>query len=114
MERRPEWVFEPASPMGGATGNAFANILQAAGMLPEAGLAREAIQNSCDGDGTEGKTGPVEIRFREGPFARPLDEHRIETFAKVPLRLQSCAAGDSTAAIVRARIRALEHFNLAA
>lgn len=44
----PRWVFEPVGPMGGATGNAFVNTLQAAGMSPEAELAREAIQNSCD------------------------------------------------------------------
>lgn len=48
MAGRPEWVFEPVGPMGGATGNAFANTLQAGGMAPEAELAREAIQNSCD------------------------------------------------------------------
>ena len=43
-----KWIFEPVGPMGGATGNAFANVLQAAGIRPEAELAREAIQNSCD------------------------------------------------------------------
>ncbi|GIV03746.1 MAG: hypothetical protein KatS3mg015_2576 [Fimbriimonadales bacterium] len=43
-----KWSFEPVGPMGGATGNAFANVLQAAGIIPEAELAREAIQNSCD------------------------------------------------------------------
>lgn len=46
--QRPEWIFERVGPMGGATGNAFANTLQAGGMTPEAELAREAIQNSCD------------------------------------------------------------------
>lgn len=44
----PQWVFEPIGPMGGATGNAFVNVLQAGGIPPEAELAREAIQNSCD------------------------------------------------------------------
>jgi hypothetical protein len=43
-----QWTFEPVGPMGGATGNAFANVLQAAGIKPEDELAREAIQNSCD------------------------------------------------------------------
>jgi hypothetical protein len=42
------WIFEPVGPMGGATGNAFADVLQGAGIMPEAELAREAIQNSCD------------------------------------------------------------------
>lgn len=45
---RASWTFEPVGPMGGATGNAFADVLQAAGIIPEAELAREAIQNSCD------------------------------------------------------------------
>jgi hypothetical protein len=48
MAARARWSFEPVGPMGGATGNAFANVLQGAGMIPEAELAREAIQNSCD------------------------------------------------------------------
>ncbi|GIW91343.1 MAG: hypothetical protein KatS3mg109_1775 [Pirellulaceae bacterium] len=48
MTRHATWTFEPVGPMGGATGNAFANVLQASGIIPEAELAREAIQNSCD------------------------------------------------------------------
>lgn len=48
MPASPEWVFEPIGPMGGATGNAFVNLLQGGGISPEAQLAREAIQNSCD------------------------------------------------------------------
>ncbi len=48
MPGHAKWSFEPVGPMGGATGNAFANVLQAAGIIPEAELAREAIQNSCD------------------------------------------------------------------
>lgn len=34
--------------MGGATGEAFVNTLHGTGMSPDAVLAREAIQNSCD------------------------------------------------------------------
>jgi len=45
---KPKWIFEPVGPMGGATGNAYVNTLQGAGMSPLAELAREAIQNSCD------------------------------------------------------------------
>jgi hypothetical protein len=48
MAGHAKWIFEPVGPMGGATGNAFANVLQAAEISPEAELAREAIQNSCD------------------------------------------------------------------
>ncbi len=39
--------------MGGATGNAFANTLEASGLTPAAELAREAIQNSCDAANAE-------------------------------------------------------------
>jgi len=42
------WYFEPHSPMGGATGEAFTNTLQGSGMPTESVLAREVIQNSCD------------------------------------------------------------------
>lgn len=48
MAGASKWIFEPHHPMGGATGNAFANILQGSGIAPAAELAREAIQNSCD------------------------------------------------------------------
>lgn len=48
MAGASEWIFEPVGPMGGATGNAFANTLQGSGIAPAAELAREAIQNSCD------------------------------------------------------------------
>lgn len=43
-----KWVFQKTPRMGGATGEAFVNTLQATGMSPDAVLAREAIQNSCD------------------------------------------------------------------
>jgi len=56
-----KWSFEPVAPMGGATGNAFANVLQAAGIIPEAELAREAIQNSCDAAKGERR---VRVAFR--------------------------------------------------
>lgn len=45
---KPRWNFEKIGKMGGATGSAFADTLQGAGIPPEAELAREAIQNSCD------------------------------------------------------------------
>jgi hypothetical protein len=41
---RPNWVFELTSPMGGASGEAFANTLASSGMPPAAVLARESIQ----------------------------------------------------------------------
>ena len=61
MTPKPEWYFEPVGPMGGATGNAFANVLEAAGIDPEAKLAREAIQNSCDAGMAERR---VRVVFR--------------------------------------------------
>lgn len=42
------WVFERTPRMGGASGEAIINTLQATGMSPAAVLAREALQNSCD------------------------------------------------------------------
>lgn len=42
------WRFERVGPMGGATGGAYRNALDATGITREARLAREAIQNSCD------------------------------------------------------------------
>jgi hypothetical protein len=48
MKEQPNWYFEAVGPMGGATGNAYANTLQGAGRTPEEELARESIQNSCD------------------------------------------------------------------
>lgn len=48
MAGTSKWIFEPVGPMGGATGDAFANTLQGSGLPPAAELAREAIQNSCD------------------------------------------------------------------
>lgn len=58
---QPKWYFEPVSPMGGATGSAFANALSGAKMPPEEELAREAIQNSCDATQQDTKT---KIAFR--------------------------------------------------
>lgn len=48
--------------MGGATGNAFVNILNAAGVPPVASLVREAIQNSCDAAADPGRN--VRVVFR--------------------------------------------------
>src|SRR5690606_2478736 len=42
------WEFEQTPPMGGATGEAFSNVLMGTGMVPASVLAREAIQNSVD------------------------------------------------------------------
>jgi hypothetical protein len=64
--------------------------------------------SSRDGDGQQGDTGPVEIHFREGPAARPRDGHRIETVAKVVLRLRPEADDDRMDAIVRVRVPLLE------
>lgn len=62
MPGSAKWIFEPVGPMGGATGNAFVNVLQAAGITPEAELAREAIQNSCDA--AKGNDRRVRVVFR--------------------------------------------------
>jgi hypothetical protein len=45
---KPTWKFEQISPMGGATGEAYANTLTGSGLPPDGLLAREAVQNSCD------------------------------------------------------------------
>lgn len=55
------WEFEPTGRRGGATGEAFANTLQATGMSAAAVLAREAIQNSVDAHESDEK---VRIQFR--------------------------------------------------
>ncbi|CAN7487180.1 hypothetical protein [Variovorax paradoxus] len=55
------WIFHSGDPMGGATGEAFANTLKSPGMLPEHVLARESIQNSVDA-GVESLK--VVIKFR--------------------------------------------------
>lgn len=100
MAGRPEWTFEPVGPMGGATGNAFANTLQAGGMTPEAELAREAIQNSCDA-AKEGER-RVRVVFRlvtldGGSKSRFLDDLSLEQgigprIPAVALSLDNCLA----------------------
>ncbi|HXF52066.1 MAG TPA: hypothetical protein VNM43_10325, partial [Dehalococcoidia bacterium] len=47
--------------MGGVTGGAFGNILEASGLPAEVELAREAIQNSCDASAGQR---PVLVRFK--------------------------------------------------
>lgn len=103
MARRPEWVFEPVGPMGGATGNAFTNTLQAGGMPPEAELAREAIQNSCDA----AKQGERRVRIvfrivtlnadRKNRFLADLSLQRGigERIESVPLAPDNCLARPS-------------------
>lgn len=49
--------------MGGATGSAYTNPLLGSGMPPEAILAREAIQNSCDAE-LKNTNQKVKIQFR--------------------------------------------------
>jgi hypothetical protein len=61
-----------------------------------------------DGNGQIGDTGPVEIRFREGPAVRPRGERQIESVAKVALRLRPEAEDDRMEAIVRVRVPLLE------
>ena len=65
VAERPCWIFEPVRLMGGATGSAFASTLQATGIAPEAELAREAIQNSCDASREEKRQVKVEFRIVE-------------------------------------------------
>ena len=55
------WAFERTPKRGGATGEAFANTLQATGMSTAAVLAREAIQNSADAHIGDEK---VRVEFR--------------------------------------------------
>lgn len=61
--KKLEWVFEKTPRMGGATGTAFTNTLLGSGIIPEALLAREAIQNSCDAKSKQGQE-KVKIVFR--------------------------------------------------
>ena len=42
------WMFQESSPMGGATGEAYSNVLLGTGMNPASVMAREVIQNSVD------------------------------------------------------------------
>ncbi|GIW41482.1 MAG: hypothetical protein KatS3mg076_2059 [Candidatus Binatia bacterium] len=74
MDLDARWEFERVSPMGGATGNAYANTLQGAGKSPEEELAREAIQNSCDA--ARARNGRVRVDFR----VVNLHGRRAETF----------------------------------
>lgn len=60
---KASWLFEQTPPMGGATGEAFANTLLGTGMSPDGVLAREAIQNSCDAANDPDKE-KVRIVFR--------------------------------------------------
>lgn len=55
------WIFQRSEPMGGATGEAYANTLGSPGMLQGHVLAREAIQNSSD---AALKGSKVRVRFR--------------------------------------------------
>ncbi len=71
-------------------------------------LARLFRPNVHDGDRREGETEPVEIRFREGPVARASSDGRIETFAKVALRLSEKAEDDRVEAVVRVRVPVLK------
>lgn len=48
MSTQVRWTFQPADPMGGATGTAFVNPLSGTVKSGEETLARESIQNSCD------------------------------------------------------------------
>lgn len=57
------WTFHRTDPMGGATGEAFSNVLQGTGMASNAVMAREAIQNSVDAQiSSDGDK--VRMRFR--------------------------------------------------
>jgi len=58
------WFFHESDPMGGASGEAYANTLKSPGMRPAHVLAREAIQNSVDA-GLEGQKVRVCFRLRE-------------------------------------------------
>jgi hypothetical protein len=57
-----DWVFRRNPPMGGASGEAFTNTVQATGMHPAAVLGREAIQNAVDERNPDAEK--VLVRFR--------------------------------------------------
>lgn len=59
----PEWVFQKTPEMGGATGEAYRNTLNAGGLGNEKLLAREALQNSVDAHLGAHETAPPRIRF---------------------------------------------------
>lgn len=71
------WVFQPTSPMGGATGEAFSNVLHATGMATSAVLAREAIQNSVDAIDTDGAD-KVKVVFRRTSFTGTLKKQFVK------------------------------------
>lgn len=71
------WIFQPTSPMGGATGEAFANVLHATGMDPSAVMAREAIQNSVDAIDTDGAD-KVKVVFRRTSFTGTLKKQFVK------------------------------------
>lgn len=81
MPTRLEWTFEPVGPMGGATGDAFVNTLQAGGIPPEAALAREAVQNSCDA--AKGHGHRVRVVFR---IVTLEDDARVQLIEQLALR----------------------------
>lgn len=58
----PAWVFQRSDPMGGASGEAFVNALEATGMPPAHVLARESIQNAVDEPAEGGEK--VAVTFR--------------------------------------------------
>src|SRR5271155_3888292 len=63
------WHFDPIPANGGAMGSSYRNVLATyEGLSPEAKLAREAIQNSCDAsrrDRGDSEAGPVRIVFHK-------------------------------------------------
>lgn len=66
--------------MGGATGEAYSNILLGTGMDPSAVLAREAIQNSVDAAADEA-TDKVKVIFRRVVLSGAAKERFVNTLA---------------------------------
>lgn len=100
------WAFERSSPMGGAAGEAYRNVLAASGMHPAGVLAREAIQNSVDAKSededkvtvrfiSKSLTGDEKRRFVEAAALNEISPRYAELKFKEPNCLQSISDNDA-------------------
>jgi hypothetical protein len=84
------WIFHDGDPMGGATGEAFANTLKSAGMEPEHVLAREAIQNSVDA-GLKGVK--VGVKFRAASLTNTAKRDFVAAAGLADIAVRSAVLG---------------------
>jgi hypothetical protein len=83
----PGWVFQRNDPMGGASGEAFVNALEATGMRPAHVLARESIQNAVDepAEGAEKVAVTFRVVHLAGEAKRRLSSARLSCRASLPV-----------------------------